>query len=101
MTEWHHADLGSVWFVLPESPIKHCMYAKTHLHPSATRLHSHNVHILTGNLVRGGWMLLEGNQSQKFQIEINNSLGITLCMLCSLFMIYYYILYLGWFELIL
>ena len=38
MTEWHHADLGSVWFVLPESPIKHCMYAKTHLHPSATRL---------------------------------------------------------------
>ena len=31
MTEWHHADLGSVWSVLPESPIKHCMYAKTHL----------------------------------------------------------------------
>ena len=38
MTEWHHADLGSVWFVLPESLIKHCMYAKTHLHPSATGL---------------------------------------------------------------
>jgi len=30
MREWHHADLGSVWFVLPESPIKHCMYAKMH-----------------------------------------------------------------------
>ena len=61
-------------------------------------VHSHNFHILTGNLVRGGWMLLEGNQRQKFQNEINIFLGITLCILCSLFMIYYYILYLGWFE---
>ena len=62
-------------------------------------VHSHNVHILTGNLVGDGWMLLEGNQRQKFLNEINNSLGITLCILCSLFMIYYYIHYLGWFEL--
>ena len=29
-------------------------------------VHSHNVHILTGNLVRGGWILLEGNQRQIF-----------------------------------
>ena len=28
-------------------------------------VHSHNFHILTGNLVRGGWMLLEGNQHKK------------------------------------
>ena len=62
-------------------------------------VHSHNFHILTGNLVRGGWMLLEGNQHQKFKNEINNSLGITLCILCSLFIVYYYIPYLGWFEL--
>ena len=62
-------------------------------------VHSHNVHILTDNLVRGGWMLLEGNQYQIFQNEINNYLGITLCMLCSLFMIYYHIPYLGRFEL--
>ena len=62
-------------------------------------VHSHNIHILTGNLVRGGWMLLEGNQRQIFQNEINNSLGITLYILCSLFMIYYYIYNLGRFEL--
>ena len=57
---------------------------------------SHNFHILTGNQVWARWMLLEGNQHQN---EINNSLGITLCILCSLFMINYYIPYLGWFEL--
>ena len=38
MTEWHHADLGSVWVVLPKSLIKRCMYAKTHRSLSATRL---------------------------------------------------------------
>ena len=59
---------------------------------SIIHVHSHNFHILTGNLVQGGWMLLEGNQH-------NNSPWITLCILCSLFMIYYYIPYLGWFEL--
>ena len=32
-------------------------------------VHSHNVHILTGNLVRGGWMLLEVNQRQIFPSE--------------------------------
>ena len=62
-------------------------------------VHSYNCHILTGNLVGGGWMLLEGNQHQNLQNEINNSLGITLCILCSLFMNYYNIPYLVWFEL--
>ena len=55
-------------------------------------VHSHNIHILKVNLVQGGWMLLEGSQRQIFQNEINNSLGITLCI------IYYYILYLGRLE---
>ena len=40
-------------------------------------VHSNNIHILTGNIVRGGWMLLEVNQHQKFQNEINYYLGIT------------------------
>ena len=35
VTKWHHSDLGSVWSVLPESPIKHCMYSKTHLSPNS------------------------------------------------------------------
>ena len=39
-------------------------------------VHSHNIQILTGNLVRGGWMLLEDSQCQIFQNEINNSLGL-------------------------
>ena len=31
MTKWHHADFGSVCFVLSESQIKRCMYSKTRL----------------------------------------------------------------------
>ena len=48
-------------------------------------VHSHNFHILIGNLVRGGWMLLEGNQHQKFKMKLIILYGYTVYIMFTVY----------------